>query len=74
MPGFLCQMVLLPPNRAYHREVLLQSDKLLTRRYNSDGKIEAICMKCFRTVCRCRTEEEAGKEEANHACTGVMQS
>jgi hypothetical protein len=48
----------------------LQADKPFTHRYTADGKIESICMKCFLTICRCRTEEEVTTEEAQHACTG----
>ena len=45
-------------------------DKPFTRRYTDDGMIESICMKCFLTVCRCRTEEEVTKGEAKHVCQG----
>lgn len=50
------------------RPMKVQSDKPFTHRYTADGTIESICMTCFRTVCQCRTEEEATKKEANHVC------
>lgn len=46
----------------------VQSDKPFAHRAIASGMIESICMKCFLTVCRCQTEEEAEGQEAQHVC------
>jgi hypothetical protein len=45
-----------------------QSDKPFVRCFNAGGVIESICMKCFLTVCRCRTEVGIEGREAKHVC------
>jgi hypothetical protein len=45
-----------PPERSFAYRVI------------ASGMIESFCMSCFLTVCRCRTEEDLEKEEAEHVC------
>ena len=45
-----------------------KSDNHFAHRYAANGAVESICLKCFLTVCRCQTEEEAERQEAEHAC------
>ena len=43
-------------------------DKAFAYRVIANGMIEAFCLTCFLTVCRCRTEEEVDEAEAAHTC------
>jgi hypothetical protein len=46
----------------------VRSDKPFAHRVIAGGMIESICMSCFLTVCRCRTEAESEEQEAAHIC------
>ncbi|MGB8771103.1 MAG: hypothetical protein WCC92_15905 [Candidatus Korobacteraceae bacterium] len=45
-----------------------KSDNRFAHRHAANGAVESICLKCFLTVCRCKTEEEAERQEAEHVC------
>jgi hypothetical protein len=49
-----------------------QSDNPFVHRFIADGVIESICMKCFLTVCRCRTEVGIEGREAKHVCQDYL--
>ncbi len=44
------------------------SDKAFVRHLIADGMTESFCMKCFLTVCRCRTDKEVEEAESGHTC------
>ncbi len=46
----------------------MQPDKPFAHRIIASGMIESICMNCFLTVCRCRTQAEMEEAETEHFC------